>query len=99
MIVINPATQQVIKEVAEDTSESIHQKYTTLRTGQAAWAATTVQQRTAVIQRFYDLLDSRKEELANTLTAEMGKPLQQSYNEINGARTRIQYFIEHAAKY
>ena len=29
----------------------------------------------------------------------MGKPLQQSYNELNGARSRIKFFIENSAKY
>ena len=51
------------------------------------------------LQNFYDLLDAENDELAKTLTAEMGKPLQQSYNEINGARGRIKYFIDNAEKY
>ena len=33
------------------------------------------------------------------LTNEVGKPLQQSRNEINGARTRIKWLAENAAKY
>jgi len=45
------------------------------------------------------LLEENKDELAVTLTSEMGKPLQQSYNELNGARGRIKFFIDHAAKY
>ena len=36
----------------------------------------------------------QKESLAKILTREMGKPLQESINEINGARGRIQFFIE-----
>ncbi len=99
MIIINPATQEIIKELAEDTPETILEKYHLLKAGQPAWAALSVQQRVKVIQQFYDLLDKEKDELAATLTAEMGKPLQQSYNEINGARSRIQYFIENAEKY
>ncbi|MEP6748817.1 MAG: aldehyde dehydrogenase family protein, partial [Bacteroidota bacterium] len=93
----NPATQEVIQEIAEDTKEILAQKYDTLKKGQTAWAATPVQDRIDAIQRFSDLLDAEKDELAKTLTAEMGKPLQQSFNEINGARTRIKYFIENSA--
>ena len=99
MKIINPATQEVIKEIAEDTKEQIAEKFATLQKGQPAWAAKTVQQRVDVIQKFYDLLDEEKDELAKTLTAEVGKPLQQSYNEINGARSRIKFFIDNAAKY
>lgn len=99
MTIINPATQEIIQEIAEDTKEIIAQKYALLKKGQPAWAALPVPERVAIIQKFSDLLDAEKDELAKTLTAEMGKPLQQSYNEINGARTRIAYFIENAAEY
>ena len=39
-------------------------------------------------------MEEKKEHLAKILTNEMGKPLQESINEINGARGRIQFFIE-----
>jgi len=52
-----------------------------------------------VIARFYEALDVEKEALAATLTAETGKPLQQSYNELNGARSRIRYFLDHSARW
>ena len=99
MTIINPATQEIIQEITEDTKEIIAEKFANLKAGQPAWAAKTVQQRIDIIQKFYELLDEEKDELAKTLTAEMGKPLQQSYNEINGARSRIKYFIDNAAKY
>lgn len=99
MKIINPATEVVIKEIAEDTNHSIQQKFDLLKTGQKAWAAVNITERIAAIERFYNLLDENKEELAATLTSEMGKPLQQSYNELNGARGRIKYFIDNAAKY
>ena len=99
MTIINPATQEIIQEVAEDTKEIIAQKYERLRKGQPAWAAVSVEQRIAIIQKFYDLLDAEKDELAKTLTSEMGKPLQQSYNELNGARSRIKFFIDNSSKF
>ena len=37
--------------------------------------------------------------LASILTAEVGKPLQQSRNEINGAGSRIKWLTENAEKY
>lgn len=45
------------------------------------------------------MLESEKDELAKTLTSEMGKPLNQSYNELKGARNRIKYFIDNSEKY
>ncbi|NNV56210.1 aldehyde dehydrogenase family protein [Limnovirga soli] len=99
MKIINPATEAVITELAEDTSTSINEKYQLLKEGQAAWAMVPLAERIACIATFYDLLDTEKDELARTLTSEMGKPLQQAYNEINGARGRIKFFIDQSAKY
>jgi acyl-CoA reductase-like NAD-dependent aldehyde dehydrogenase len=58
-----------------------------------------VEERIACIGRFCEALDKEKETLAKTLTAESGKPLQQSYNELNGARSRIRWLMDHAAQW
>lgn len=99
MQIINPATEEIITSIEEDTVDSIHQKYELLKNGQLQWSKVALSERIAAIVRFYDLLDAEKEELALILTNEMGKPLQQSLNEINGARGRIKYFIDHSEKY
>src|SRR6188768_2121023 len=99
MKIINPATEAVITEIDEDSAETIQQKFKTLTDGQRIWAAVSIEKRIASVQNFYELLSEHKEELAHTLTSEMGKPLQQSYNELNGARTRIKFFIDHSQKY
>jgi acyl-CoA reductase-like NAD-dependent aldehyde dehydrogenase len=99
MQIINPATDELVANIEEDSAERIAEKFTALKKGQPAWAAVSLAERIAVIKKFYDLLDEEKDELAKTLTTEMGKPLQQSYNEINGARGRIQFFIDNSEKY
>ncbi len=99
MKIINPATESVITEIAEDTIQTVTQKYDAIKTGQPSWAKISVEKRIEVIQNFYALLEVNKDKLANTLTSEMGKPLHQSYNELNGARGRIKYFIDNAARY
>jgi len=97
--IINPATEELIKELVDDTHTSIAEKFSTLQNGQRQWAATDLLKRVHCIEKFYSLLDEQKEELAKTLTSEMGKPLQQSYNELNGARNRIQFFIDNSVKW
>jgi len=99
MQIINPATEEIITTIEEDTAATVVHKYSLAKKGQPAWAAISVAERIAVITKFHELLDTEKDELAQILTSEMGKPLQQAYNEINGARSRIQYFIDNAAKY
>ena len=99
MQIINPATEEIIGEVPEDTETSVWEKLSLLRIGQPLWAAKTVEERVACIARFYEALDREKTVLAETLTSETGKPLQQSYNELNGARSRIRYFLDHSARW
>lgn len=99
MEIINPATEEVIGQVTEDTEATVREKFAVLRAGQPAWAAMGIEARVACIERFYELLEEDKKVLAGTLTAESGKPLQQSFNELNGARSRIRWLIDHAAKW
>jgi acyl-CoA reductase-like NAD-dependent aldehyde dehydrogenase len=99
MKIINPATEEVIAKVKKDSRATVKQKYEMVKKGQVEWAAVPLEKRIAAISKFYDLLDLEKDALAKTLSSEMGKPLQQSYNELNGARTRLRYFIDHSAKY
>ncbi len=97
MQIINPATEEIIKDLEEDSRETVQKKYENLRKGQLSWAKVPVEERVACIQRFHDLLDTEKQVLAETLTREVGKPLQQSFNELNGARSRLGFFIQQSA--
>ncbi|MBX7125764.1 MAG: aldehyde dehydrogenase family protein [Cyclobacteriaceae bacterium] len=99
MKIINPATEVVLQEIAEDTSGSIAEKFSQLKTAQPAWAKFSLDRRINVLKRFSELLAEHIEHLAAILTAEVGKPLQQSRNEVNGARARIQWLTDHAGRY
>jgi acyl-CoA reductase-like NAD-dependent aldehyde dehydrogenase len=92
--ITNPATGQWITEVPADTATTIAVKVDAARAAQARWAATTLDERVAAIKRFRQLLVDELEPLAMTLTREVGKPLAQSRNEINGLLPRIDFFLE-----
>jgi acyl-CoA reductase-like NAD-dependent aldehyde dehydrogenase len=99
MQIINPATEEIIKEVAEDTKESVERKFKLLKASQTDWQRKTLNDRVAILKKFSDLLAENIEHLAAVLTSEVGKPLQQSRNEVNGARARIKWLTENAEKY
>ncbi|HSB91591.1 MAG TPA: aldehyde dehydrogenase family protein [Flavitalea sp.] len=99
MKIINPATEELIAEIAEDTKESLVNKFNTLKDAQAGWAGVSASGRREVLEKFSGLLKEEIEELAATLTSEVGKPLQQSRNEVNGARTRMAWMVTNAEKY
>jgi len=99
MQIINPATEEIIATLQEDSAESLKTKLKTLQKGQKSWAKVNLKKRIAIIEKFSELLAENIEELAETLTSEMGKPLQQARNEVNGARGRIKFFVENSQKY
>lgn len=99
MKIINPANEETLAELKEDTHESVMKKFRTLKNGWRAWSEIPVKERVGCIARFDELLEKDKDELAATLTSEMGKPIRESYNELNGARARLKYFIENSEKY
>lgn len=96
-ILINPATEEVLDNVADDTPEDIAKKYKQARTAQKAWAHTSYTERASIVRKFRDLLETKVDELAKTLSAEMGKPVRQARNEILATRGRIDFFLEHTA--
>jgi acyl-CoA reductase-like NAD-dependent aldehyde dehydrogenase len=99
MQVINPATEEIIADLKEDNASSVAQKLATLKDGQKKWSAVSLKERVIVLQKFSTLLKENIEELARVLTSEVGKPIQQSRNEVNGACARIKWLSENAEKY
>ena len=99
MKITNPATGEVFKEIADDSTASINSKYQQLKTGQPVWAAIPLDVRVNILKKFAGILETKALHLASILTSEVGKPLQQSKNELNGARSRIKWLTDNASKF
>ena len=95
--VINPANGAAIAELATDSPDTVAAKYAAARAAQPAWAAVPLEHRIEMLQRFRAALVANLDKLAAILTAEVGKPIKQASNEINGLLGRIDFFVEHAA--
>ncbi len=95
--VINPANGERVADLPMDGPEDIRAKVDAARRAQRGWAARPLDQRLAAVSRFRELVVSRREELAVKLTTEMGKPIRQSRNELDGTLPRFDFFIEHSA--
>ncbi|MEM6449972.1 MAG: aldehyde dehydrogenase family protein [Cyanobacteria bacterium P01_D01_bin.105] len=96
--VINPATEQLIKEIPIDDGTAVSDKVARAKAAQPKWAARPVEERINLIKRFKDLLVSQVDILAKTLTAETGKPITQARNEILATPARIDFFTENVAR-
>ncbi len=99
MKIINPATEEVITTIEVDDQASVTDKLKLLRTGQKHWATLPVKDRLNCIVKFGELVQENIQKLAEVLTAETGKPLQQSINEIKGAQNRVEHLKANAEKW
>jgi acyl-CoA reductase-like NAD-dependent aldehyde dehydrogenase len=98
MKVLNPATDEVLADLPEDTPASLDGKYKAARAAQPEWAKEPLASRLETIRRFRGLLVEKERSLAGTLTSEVGKPITQSLNEIRGMLPRIDFFLETALR-
>ena len=96
MKIINPSNEELITTVKTDDQKTIEKKLASLREGQKQWAKVSLENRVAIIRRFSELLQTNLETCASILTSEVGKPLQQSKNEVNGACARIEWLAANA---
>jgi len=96
--ITNPATGALVLRVAADGPRDVAARYAAARAAQPRWAATPMRRRIAAIEKFRDLVVSRTDALANTLTQEVGKPIRQSRNELKGLIGRLDFFIAESAR-
>lgn len=73
--VVNPADEQVIGRVPAGTAEDVDAAVQAARAALPGWAATSPAERGAVIGALRDVLAARREEIAETVRAELGSPL------------------------
>jgi len=92
----NPADGTLIRELPEDTVTAIAAKCRAARAAHPAWAARPIRDRVRIVRAFEQRVVDRRDELARTLTSEMGKPVRQARNEIDALPARIDFFLEHA---
>lgn len=95
----NPATGELITTLPVETEKGLKSLIESLQIGQKDWAERTVKERLDCIIRFGGLIAENKQELAQILTEETGKPITQSLNEINGAQNRIEHLKQNAEKW
>lgn len=76
--VVNPADEQVIAHVPAGTADDVDDAVRAARGALPGWAATPPAERAARIAALRDVLVARADEIAETVTAELGSPLQLS---------------------
>jgi acyl-CoA reductase-like NAD-dependent aldehyde dehydrogenase len=70
--VVNPATEEVVGRVAEGTPEDVDRAVRAARAAFDGWSATSVEERAKFLERLHEAMSARADEIARTITAEMG---------------------------
>jgi acyl-CoA reductase-like NAD-dependent aldehyde dehydrogenase len=77
----SPYTQEVVDTVPDATEDQVQQAVAAAVKGAAAMAKLTAYERTQILMRVADLLTSKVEDFARTVSMEQGKPLSESRGE------------------
>ena len=97
MKIVNPWNGALVADVPADTAKGVAAKYAKARAAQPRWAALPMRKRLDCIARFRAAVVAREDELARTLTQEVGKPVRQSRNELKGLLGRLDFFLAESA--
>ena len=92
--VTNPATGQVIGQVAHASKVDLEKVVAGAQVGYEAWRNLTAWDRFVIMRKAADLLRERAEQIGRIMSEEQGKPLAQAIIEIQGAAGVIEYFGE-----
>jgi len=96
--VVNPATGGVVAEVADCGASEAHRALEIAVQAFQQWKVTSVYERSKVLSKFHELILKYRDELARTMTMEMGKPIKESLGEVEFAASFVLWFAEEAKR-
>ncbi|MEM6052696.1 NAD-dependent succinate-semialdehyde dehydrogenase [Erwinia sp. P7711] len=96
--VVNPATGEVIAQVARAGKAETEQAINAAEKAFPAWRAKTAKERSEILYRWYQLMIENKTWLGKLMTAEQGKPVKEAEGEVEYAASFIQWFAEQAKR-
>lgn len=96
---MNPATGELLAQFDESTEAEAVDAIRRSSQAYSAWKARTLSTRSDALRRVADLYVQNREELAQLVTLEMGKPISQARAEIDLAASIFGFYSEHAQNY
>lgn len=92
--VINPANGELVAKVADLGANDVRGAIDAAYAAQGRWAAKTAKERADILLKWHDLMLENAEDIAQILTAEMGKPITEARGEIAYGASFIRWFAE-----
>ena len=99
MRAINPATGEVIREYAEHDGGAVDRRLAQAKAAFAVWRGTPMGERSALMRRAAGVLRGRKDEFAELMTREMGKPIVAAEGEVEKCAMNCDFYAQHATEF
>lgn len=96
--VLNPATDDPVAMVLDAMPEDAVLALDAAAHVQDAWAGTSPRHRSEALRRAFDLITERRDEIAATITLEMGKSLTEAHAEVIYGAEFLRWFSEEAVR-
>ena len=96
--VYNPATGDLLVEVADAGAVEGERALEAATEAQASWAAMPARDRAEILRRAWGLVNARRDDFALLMTLEMGKPLVEAYGEVTYGGEFLRWFSEEAVR-
>lgn len=90
----NPATGQTVFEVKISDESSVNRALDHARRALASWKKLSIDTRIGYLEAFAARLQQEKETIAKTISQEMGKPLWEAKNEVEGVIKKVPLSIQ-----
>ncbi|MGW9182745.1 NAD-dependent succinate-semialdehyde dehydrogenase [Agromyces sp. NPDC055661] len=98
--VTNPATGETVKTYPTITDAELEAAIAAAAEAHRTWSkSTTVEERAALVRRVGELHVERRQELAEIIVREMGKPIEQALAEADFAGDIYGYYADNAAEF
>ena len=96
--VVNPATGETVREYPTITDDELRDAIGRADRAHADWAASsTVDARAAVVRRVGEIYSERRDQLAEIIVREMGKPMRQAVGEVAFCAAIYTYYADNGA--
>lgn len=92
--VLNPATNKAIGAVPNLSVSDCTKAIEAADTALTAWKQVPIGERCLLVRKIYELIHLHKDELAEIMTLECGKPLNESLGEINYGASFVEWYAE-----
>lgn len=95
----NPVTGEIEETFPNSTEQEITDALDSAFNAYLSWRDTPIEERATIVKKVADLFEERKQELAEIISHEMGKPISEGIEEAEFSAAIFNYYAENGPKF